>query len=585
MHVVTQYALDAVTGKLIVGETERLACERHLNDLARAGQLPKKIKVAVAAKYDPRYPWRFDEAKADRIFKFFRYMHHVEGIYAGQPIELIDAHKFDFGCIFGWVHKDTGYRKYKKAYKQEARKNAKTTCLAVLDNYMMVGDGEDSPRVYCAAVDREQARLMYDAAKTMAENSADLSKRLDVRDYKITHRERGGSLKALSKDTRNKDGLNPSFYSIDEYAFHQTSEIYDVLGSAKGQRKQTLGMVITTAGMDTESPCYKEYLYCKDILTGKISGDQASDRYFVMIRELDPGDDEHDPKNWIKANPLRCLIPASLIELQEQHDEAFGSQDPAKVRTFRVKNLNRWVHGNEDTYMGEYMSKWDQLAVPRAAFWELVKGLPSNIGGDLSKKIDLTADGHVFVLPDGRIAVTAMGFMPKEGVKRHEKTDHIPYQDWADAGWLIITEGNVTDYDRVLEHIQTTEKDHNSPVNELCADPWNATQFLNDAQKLGYTAVEVRQTMANLSEATKLFRELASEGKLVHDGSPLLKWCVGNAVQIVDTNENIMLSKKNAGDTRRIDLLAALINALVRIQPLKEAVNYAEYVKSDDFGF
>jgi phage terminase large subunit-like protein len=584
MHVVTQYAVDAVTGKRIVGESERLACLRHLKDLIRAGQVPKGVRVKIRAKHDPKFQWRFDEVKANRIIKFFTYLNHVEGLFAGQPIQLIEAHEFDLGSIFGWVHKDTGMRRYRKAYIQEARKNAKTTRLAGVDNYMMVGDGEQSPKVYTAAMDREQARLLYDASKAMAENSLDLSKRLHIRDYKITHRTRGGKMAPLSKETKNKDGLNPSCAVIDEYHAHPTSEIYDVISSAKGQRAQSLLVIITTAGMDTESPCYKEYQYCKDILTGKISGDQASERYFVMIRELDPGDDEHDEKNWVKANPLRCAIPESLAELREQHDEAFSSQDPAKVRTFRVKNLNRWVHGNEDTYMGDYMEKWDQMGVSREAFWELIKGRPSNVGVDLSKKIDLTASGHIFVLPDGRIAVSAMGFMPEDGVKRHEKTDHIPYGDWAKAGWLITTDGNVTDYDRILDHMQEIEKDQNTPVQELCADPWNATQFMNDAQKLNYMTVEIRQTMANLSEATKLFRELASEGKLVHDGSPLLKWCVGNAVQIVDTKENIMLSKKKAGDTRRIDLLAALINALVRIQPLKEAVNYSEYLKSEEFG-
>jgi phage terminase large subunit-like protein len=582
LHPVTRYAVEAIAGKRVVGETERQACQRHLSDLARTGQLPAGIKVKV--RFSPKFQWRFDEEKADRVLKFFKYLRHVEGIFAGQPIELIEAHKFDLGSIFGWVDKETGMRRFKKAYIQEARKNAKTTRLAGVDNYMMVGDGEESPKVYTAAVDREQARLLYDASKAMAERSPDLLKRLDIRDYKITHRTRGGHMKPLSKETKNKDGLNPSCAVIDEYHAHPTSEIYDVISSAKGQRAQSLLVIITTAGMDTESPCYKEYQYCKDILSGKISGDQASDRYFVMIRELDPGDDEHDAKNWIKANPLRCLIPESLAELQEQHDEAFSSQDPSKVRTFRVKNLNRWVHGNEDTYMGEYMTKWDQLALPREAFWELVKGRPANAGVDLSKKIDLTADGHVWVLDDGRIAVSACGFMPEDGVKRHEKTDHIPYRDWALAGWLTITEGNVTDYNRVRDHIQNVESEKKCPVAELCFDPWNATQFSNDMQELSYQTVEIRQTMANLSEATKYFRELVAEEKLVHDGSPLLKWCVGNAVQIVDSKENIMLSKKKAGDTRRIDLLAALINALVRIQPLKDAVNYSEYIKSDDFG-
>jgi phage terminase large subunit-like protein len=407
---------------------------------------------------------------------------------------------------------------------------------------------------------------------------------LKIRDYQISHKTRGGSLKAMSKETRNKDGLNPSCAVIDEYHQHSTSEIYDVISSAKGQRSQPLIVIITTAGMDVEAPCYREYQYCKDILVGKISGDQASDRYFVMIRELDPGDDEHDPKNWIKANPLRCLIPESLAELQEQHDEGFGSGDPAKVRTFRVKNLNIWVHGNEDTYMGDYMSRWDDLAVPREQFWELVMGKPCNVGVDLSKRVDLTADALVFPLDDDRIAITAHGFIPEDALARHEKTDHIPYREWAAAGWLTVTEGNVTDYRAVVEHVEGTARDQGSEIQEICFDPYLGAMLSNDFIEKGYNAVEIRQTMPNLSPATKLFRELVASGKIVHDGSPLLKWCVGNAQQITDTKENVMLTKKNAGDTRRIDLLAAVINALVRIEPLREAVNYGQWVKSKEFG-
>ena len=167
-----------------------------------------------------------------------------------------------------------------------------------------------------------------------------------------------------------------------------------------------------------------------------------------MIREMDKKDDEHDPRNWIKANPLRASTPEGLDKLAEQHDEAFNSHDPAKIRTFRVKNLNIWVHSTEDSYMGEYLEKWDALAIPRKEFDELTAGRLMGVGLDLSKKIDLTASGFFFPLPDGRIAITARGFMPEAAIIRHEKTDQIPYRHWADEGWLITTEGEVTDYGR-----------------------------------------------------------------------------------------------------------------------------------------
>lgn len=587
-HPVTQYALEAVARQRVVGETERLACLRHLHDLARADQLDKPTRAHLAEwtgttvpKPDADFPFTFDELRADRILRFYRYCHHVEGPLAGQPIELIPAHKFDMGSIFGWVEKATGNRRFEKAYIQEARKNAKTTRLAVVANYLMVGDGEEAPSVYCAAVDKNQARIMYRSARAMAQKSPDIRKRLKIRDYEISHKERGGQLVALSKDTKNKDGLNPSGAIIDEYHAHATSEIYDLLWTGFAQRAQALMVIITTAGMDTEAPCHKEYTYTKQILAKSIS----NDRYFVSIREMDKGDDEHDPSNWIKCNPLRASTELGLSKLKQQHDEAFDSKDPAKIRAFRVKNLNLWVHGNEDSYMGEYLDKWNELAVSPEEFLALTKDRPCLIGVDLSKKIDLTAAAWLFYLPDGRIAISALGFIPEEGVKRHEKTDRIPYTEWARQGWVIETAGDVTDYNRVMDIIQDRELTNGWKVHQICYDPYSATQFSNDMQELGYTTVEIRQWMGNLSEPTKTFREYVAAGKVVHDGSPLMKWCVSNAVQIVDTKGNIMISKKNASDNRRVDLLAASINALRQVQELKDAVDYANYIKSDDFGF
>ena len=605
MHPVTQYAIECIERTRTVGNPERLAALRHLRDLARAGQLDKataertaKATETTLPEKEPDFLFQFDEAKADRIYNWFTHCKHVEGPLAGKPIALDPFQKFDFGMMFGWVEKETGLRRFQKAYIQEGRKNGKTTGMAGLANYFMVGDREESPAVYTAAVDRNQARLMYRAAMAMARKSPEIRARLKIRDYEISHKTRGGQMVPLSKDTKNKDGLNPSAALVDEYHAHPTSEIYDLLWSAWGQRAQAMMAIITTAGMDVESPCYKEYTYGKQILAGETS----NERYFVMIRELDPEDDEHDPKNWIKANPLRAATPAGLAKLKEQHDEAFGSLDPAKIRTFRVKILNKWIHGNEDSFMGEYMDKWDSLAASPEEIRRITNGSLINVGADLSKKIDLTADGCVCVLPKGttvtlrngetitlpdektitladgttknipiyNIAVTAHGFLPEESVKRHEQSDRIPYRDYARGSWCTITDGDVTDYRQVQSHIQDIELEGNK-VHELCYDPYNATHFANEMQDLGYTLVEIRQGKKTLSEATKLFRELVAQGRLIHDGSPLLRWCVGNAVQEQDSNENIKLTKKNADDSRRIDLLAAIINALVRIESLRDA--------------
>jgi len=554
VHPSMQYALEVVNGQRVAGEAERLACQRHLDDLQKQGS--------------KSFPWVFDEDKANRIYAWFKYCHHVEGPLAGMPIILEPFQKFDLGVIFGWVHKGTGMRRFEKAFTQMARKNGKSTLMSGIALYLMAGDLEEEPQVYCAAVDKQQARIIYRAAKAMGQKSPDIRKRLKIRDYEIGHISRGGQLRALSKDTKNKDGLNPSGAILDEYHAHPTSEIYDLLSSAWGQRSQAIMLIITTAGLEAENnPCHREYLYCKQILKGVIK----NERYFVMIRELDAEDDEHDPKVWIKANPLRAGTAEGLARLKAQHEEAFGSKDPAKIRTFRVKILNIWTTATANSFMGEYMSEWDKLAVTPEEFHRLTNGLKCIVGIDLSKKIDLTGDGFVFWLPKvEKVAVTAHGFMPAEAIGRHERTDRVPYRDWAAGGWITITEGDVTDYDAILTHSHDVELERGWNIHEIAFDPYNATHLANQMQADGYTTVEIRQGVRTLSEPTKLFREMVATGKVIHDGSPVLKWCLANAVQEQDSNENIKLSKKNVSDTQRIDLIAAVINAMVRLPALKD---------------
>jgi phage terminase large subunit-like protein len=257
-----------------------------------------------------------------------------------------------------------------------------------------------------------------------------------------------------------------------------------------------------------------------------------------------------------------------------------------------VKKLNKWVEGNEHSYMGDYLvplpgevlSRWDQCAVSPEEFIELTQNRLCLHGLDLSKKIDLTACGSVFDLGDGRIAVRAMGFIPDSAVKSHEQSDKIPYLDWIRMGWVTRTEGDVTDYRAILDYIVDCRTKHGWRVHEIPFDPYNATHFSNELGELGYICVEVAQWMKILSEPTKMFRELVVSRKLVHDGSPLLRWAVANAREIVDTKENIMISKKNASSTKRVDPLTSILTAMTRLQSLKEGSVNLDDILSDDWG-
>lgn len=565
LHPTHRYAVEIVSGLRMSNELEWLACERHLKDLQRQGT--------------EGFPFVFDESRADRIFDWFeRCCRHVRGPFSGQLIQLQPFQKFDLGSIFGWVHKDSGKRRFVLSYNERARGNVKSTEMSGVALYGMCGDCvyppydpsqkryEDMPEVECAAVDKQQAKRVWGDAQKMGEGSPDIAKRLRIKRTYIEHAARGGWLRPLSRDTKNKDSGAPCIVIIDEYHAHPTSEIVDVLRSGFGKRLQSLMMIISTAGKNAENnPCKKERDSMEKMLRGESPMIETT---FAMIRTLDKDDDPHDESKWVKANPILQEDNEYSIELRKQirteHDEAFNSGDAAKIREWLTKRVNRWQDDSEEKYMSGIMDKWKALAVSRKDFLEMIRGRSGYAGGDMSKRIDLTADAHVFRLDDGRYAVTAHGFMPEETATRHEHTDRVPYKHWAAEGWCTITPGAVTDYSFVATHLDEFEFDNKVKVLEECYDPYNVTHFMQQREAAGKTVIEIRQGVQTLSEPTKFFRELVLQKRIVHDGNPLLTWCLSNAIEVSDNNGNIKLSKKHKDDSQRIDLAAAVINAMVR---------------------
>ncbi|MCL2225800.1 MAG: terminase large subunit [Defluviitaleaceae bacterium] len=567
-HETTKYAQSVVRGSLRkkVCKYEYLACLRHINDL-------KRQKTSD-------FPYVFDETRANGIFNWFKRCHHVRGPFQGKSIELLDWQMFDIGCSFGWVHMDTGARRFNVSFEERARGNVKSTEKSGECLYFMCADAiyppgkpekaefESLPEIECAAVDREQAKRVWGDARAMAQASPDIARMLTIKKHSIEHKKRGGHIRALSKDTKNKDGGAPCGVIVDEYHEHPTSEIRDTLKGGFGKRSQSFMRIITTAGKDSEnSPAKKERDTAIKILEGIIS----DETYFVMIRELDEEDDPHDESNWLKPNPIlrgESVYAQNLYrEIKSEHDLAFGSGDPSKIREWMTKRVNRWQADSEEKYFtAELMDKWKGLAVPRDEFRKLIAGKEVFIGADLSKSIDLTATGFVVNLPDGRVAVSAHGFIPAEGATRHEHTDRVPYRHWEKDKWCTITPGAVTDYKFVKSHMQNTLHNIGLQMREFCYDSYNAVHLSQELrEEYGDTSiVEIRQGVQTLSLPTKRFREMVMQGQIVHDGNPLLTWCLSNAVEVVDSNENIKLSKKYKSDSQRIDLLAAVMNAFTR---------------------
>lgn len=586
-HPVAVYAKQVVSGRLhdMCGPYEIKACQRHLDDLARQGT--------------PEFPYVFDCTRADRITRYMELLVQVRGPYAGQRIKLQPWQVFDLGCLYGWVDMTTGARRFTVSLNVRGRGQYKSTENSGKALYAMTSDAcyppyhpelaqyEMEPEVECAAVDKEQAKRVAGDAKKIAKATPEIARRLLIpRSNPMSHKTRGGSLKALSKDISNKDSGAPCYFCVDEYESHKTSDIYDLGLNSFGKRTQSLLDCIMTAGDDAENrPAKREEDLAKQIL----DGDVIDESYFVMIRELPYSENPHDKSKWLWANPVLRYpdeYSATLLkQIESEYTKAYGSMDADKIRKWLTRRMCQWQTAAKNSYLNEQCQELARKAmISRLEFARLTNGRKAWCGFDLGKRIDLSGVAAVFILDDDRVAVKMHGFMPANGVTRHEHTDKVPYRDWINRGFVTETPGDVTDNNWIWDWIKQHRKLCEWQVLEVDYDGHNATDLaikMCEEENREDFVVEIRQTCAGQNLAVKGFRELLLQGKIVLEYSPLAMWCLKNAIEIQNNFGDSKLSKKHKDDSQRIDPLAAAMNALARALIFREQPSLEKTVDSN----
>lgn len=530
---VDKYANDIIKGKIIACKKHIEACKRYKRDFN-----------------NPNY--YFDKVELLKFFAWSRQFKHRAGVLKNQTISLTDFQLFVIANLFCWKRKDNNYRRFRKAYIQLARKNAKSQLLSLIASYECFLSDEQA-EVYLAGWDKEQSSIVYREIENQLQGCERLKNKYKNSYGKVTSLKDGSFIKPLSREARNTgDGTNPSLGIVDEYHSHKTSEIYDVILSGMVARPQPLMTVITTAGFDLTRPCYKEYEYVSKILDPNV--DIENEEYFAIICELDKEDSIKDEKVWVKANPIVATYDEGINYLKGELKAALDA--PEKLRNFLTKNMNKWVDMRDGGYMD--MSKWKN-AYKEFDFKDF-KGKDCVVGIDLATKLDLTSIGFEFT-KEGKYYVLSHSFMPKDTFDKRVREARLPFDLWEKEGWITVTDGMVVDYNYIKKYIKEVEEKHDVNITEICYDPWNASQFANDMSELGYEMVEIRQGIRTLGEPCKSFREEAYQGNLFHNNNPVLNWACSNAIIKQDANANFMLDKSQSSD--KIDPLAALINAHV----------------------
>lgn len=587
------YAEQIIAGEIICCQAELLLAKKHLRDLKRQGT--------------KAFPYIFDETRAERFFKFF---HICKNPDTGKYYEMLPHQYFDLGIAYGWVHKDTGVRKYSKVFDFKSRGTAKTTVCAIESMYNLCSDKIYPPfesekgyvipnaTILLMAVDKGQAELLRKPIVKISEISPKLLTRINAKQTYIKGKKYGGEIRILSKESKNKQGEGPNLVVVDEYSSHTDNKRAEAAKKGLGKKLQGTIKYITTANDNEQSnPAKKEYDYAKKVLTGKI----IDESYLPIIRETEPDDDISNVKIWSKANPMFRYLgeyqysDTLYTEVLGEYKRAFEGNDPDLKREFKIFRMNMWQEKSVKSYLNEeQMRKLDSLAVSKENFAALTHGKQKITGLDFSIRKDLTADGDVFLLEDGRIAIDAHGYITEDKADEKEKTDKVPYREWEKQGYITIMDYPAVNQTVVAEEIIRRATENEQDIAEFAYDPHKAYQIAMDLMegKYGkeYECIEIGQTVIAQNIPTDKLRGLIIEGNLVWNGNPALRTHFENAYEYTNKREQdkdkelIKICKVNKDSGQRIDMVAAVINALARVDQLKQT-SFVDKILKEGFEF
>jgi phage terminase large subunit-like protein len=254
---------------------------------------------------------------------------------------------------------------------------------------------------------------------------------------------------------------------------------------------------------------------------------------------------------------MRISVNADFL-LQAQRE---AIQTPRKLTPFRTKHLNQWV-SSSTTWLP--LEKWNACADPTLKLEDFA-GESCWAGLDLANKLDLTAYVLVFKR-DGKFIVFPRFYLPEA---RIEEVTNPHYKTWHEHGYLEATPGEVNTHAELLEDILADAKRFD--LRDIAHDPHGAAQLIGQLIENRLACVEVQQTWRGMSEPFKSLEAAVIGQTLIHDGNPVMVWCVANTKAKTDRLENQVPDKESP--EKKIDGVVAACMALGRAQLAKPPVS------------
>ena len=527
-------------------------CDRiERGDIITSRRVKAVYSRLTAEMDDPNLPYYFDEEAGERPITFIETFCKQSQGTIGAPLKLELFQKAFIQLLFGWLEKDTGYRRFRETLFLCGRKNGKSTLLSGIALYMLVADYEGAAEIYSVATKKDQAKKVLTEAVNMIKQSPELRAVLKKRRNDVYFPATSSIFEALASDSNTLDGLNSHAVIIDELHAIRDRNLYEVMKQSTSSRRQPLVVMITTAGTVRECIFDNMYELACDIADGK----KKDDAFLPILYEIDSRDEWTNPQMWIKANPGLGKIKQykTLAAFVER-----AKNNPADLPGVLCKDFN--YRENDNSVWLSY----DQIKNDAVFDMSEVYNTYAIGGCDLSATTDLTAATLLIRKPnDETVYVLQHYFLPQARIEHLEEknTNEAPYRLWAERGLLTVCEGNRVNFSEVTQWFCQMRDEHKIDAFKVGYDRALAGYWVEEMKSNGFTMEPVAQGPFTWSQPMREMGAAFADKIVNYNKNPILIWCLSNTAVKKSGVNNIQPVKIT--DKRRIDGTVSLLNAWV----------------------
>ena len=527
-------------------------CDRiERGDIITSRRVKAVYSRLTAEMDDPNLPYYFDEEAGERPITFIETFCKQSQGTIGAPLKLELFQKAFIQLLFGWLEKDTGYRRFRETLFLCGRKNGKSTLLSGIALYMLVADYEGAAEIYSVATKKDQAKKVLTEAVNMIKQSPELRAVLKKRRNDVYFPATSSIFEALASDSNTLDGLNSHAVIIDELHAIRDRNLYEVMKQSTSSRRQPLVVMITTAGTVRECLFDNMYELACDIADGK----KKDDAFLPILYEIDSRDEWTNPQMWIKANPGLGKIKQykTLAAFVER-----AKNNPADLPGVLCKDFN--YRENDNSVWLSY----DQIKNDAVFDMSEVYNTYAIGGCDLSATTDLTAATLLIRKPnDETVYVLQHYFLPQARIEHLEEknTNEAPYRLWAERGLLTVCEGNRVNFSEVTQWFCQMRDEHKIDAFKVGYDRALAGYWVEEMKSNGFTMEAVAQGPFTWSQPMREMGAAFADKIVNYNKNPILLWCLSNTAVKKSGVNNIQPVKIT--DKRRIDGAVSLLNAWV----------------------